>query len=128
MWVVRIRPILMRILCVFGRHNYGDPARGEGYEYTNFLPALRALGHDVSLFDSWDRSAYRDFTDLNRSFLERVERERPDVIFCVLLGYELWTETLNCVRSSGTATVINWGTDDSWKYEQFTRFIAPYVD
>ena len=118
----------MKILCVFGRHNYGDPARGEGYEYTNFLPALRALSHDVSLFDSWDRSAYRDFSDLNRSFLQRVDREQPDVIFCVLLGYELWTETLDCVRSSGTATVINWGTDDSWKYEQFTRFIAPHLD
>jgi spore maturation protein CgeB len=44
------------------------------------------------------------------------------------MGYELWTETLDLIRSSTTATIINWGTDDSWKYEQFTRFIADHVD
>jgi spore maturation protein CgeB len=118
----------MRILCVFGRHNYGDPLRGEGYEFTNFVPAFRALGHEVSFFDSWDRSAYCDFADLNRAFLRRVDQEQPDIIFCVLLSYELWQETLDIVRSNGAATIINWGTDDSWKYEQFSRFVAPHVD
>ena len=118
----------MRILCVFGRHNYGDPIRGDGYEFTNFLPALQALGHEVSLYDSWDRSAYCDFADLNRAFLHRVAQEQPDVIFCVLLGYELWSETLDLVRSRGSVAIINWGTDDSWKYEQFARFIAPHLD
>lgn len=118
----------MKILCVLGQHNYGNPTRGEGYEFANFLPALRALGHEVSLFDSWDRSAYRDFADLNLTFLRRVDQEQPDVIFCVLLGYELWTETLDIVRSRGSSVVINWGTDDSWKYAQFARFIAPHVD
>ena len=34
----------MNILCVFGEHAYGDPARGEGYEYVNFLPCLAETG------------------------------------------------------------------------------------
>ena len=38
----------MKILCVFGRYAYGDPKRGEGYEHANFIPALQALGHEVS--------------------------------------------------------------------------------
>lgn len=118
----------MKILCVLGKYNYGDPSRGEGYEFTNFLPALRALGHEVLHFDSWDRSAHCDFAELNRAFLRIVALERPELIFCVLLGYELWTETLDIVRASGSTTIINWGTDDSWKYEQFARFIAPHVD
>ena len=62
----------MNILCVFGRHNYGDPSRGEGYEYSNFLPALRTLGHDVHHFESWDRSAQADFAALNTALLDRV--------------------------------------------------------
>lgn len=118
----------MKILCVFGRCNYGDPVRGEGYEFTNFLPALRTLGHEVSLFDSWDKSAYPTFADLNRDFLRRVDREKPDVIFSVLMSYELWSETLDIIRSSSSAIIINWGTDDSWKYEQFAHFIAPHLD
>lgn len=116
----------MRILCAFGRHAYGDPARGEGYEHANFLPALRALGHEVELFDSFDRTAHADFAALNRAFLRRVEAFRPQIVFCVLMHYELWSETLQAAR--GCAAVINWGTDDSWKFAQFTRHVAPHLD
>ena len=117
----------MKILCTFGQYAYGDPRRGESYEYTNFLPALRALGHEVVLFDSWDRSAYANFAELNRAFLEIVGREAPDVIFCVLMGYELWQETLTLARQAGPV-LVNWATDDSWKYAEFSRFVAPAFD
>lgn len=118
----------MKILCVFGRHNYGDPARGEGYEYSNFIPSLRRLGHEVVHFESWHRSGYRSFAELNVDFLKTVERENPDLIFCVLMHYELWLETLETVRHSCPAIIINWSTDDSWKYAQFSRFVAPAFD
>ena len=118
----------MKILCVLGEHNYGNPLRGESYEHANFLPALRALGHQVVFFESFSRAAYLDFADLNRQFLERVQAENPDIILCVLLGYEIWLETLELVREGCTAVIINWSTDDSWKYEQFSRFVAPQFD
>jgi spore maturation protein CgeB len=118
----------MKILCVFGQHAYGDPDRGEGYEHANFLPALADLGHEVHLFESFDRAAYRDFADLNRRFLARIEALRPDLVLAVLMHYELWTETLDLVRSRCRAVIVNWGTDDSWKYEQFARLVAPRVD
>jgi len=118
----------MKILCVFGRHAYGDPSRGEGYEHANFLPALSGLGHEVGLFDSWDRTGYGDFAALNRAFLARLSAEQPDVVLCVLMGYELWVETLQVARRRSGAVLINWGTDDSWKYDQFARFVAPWLD
>ena len=117
----------MRILCVFGKHNYGNPAQGQGYEYTNFIPALRRLGHEIFLFESFDRTAHGSFADLNRKFIGAVEREKPDLIFCVLMGYELWTETLDMVRQSSHAVIINWATDDSWKFDEFSRFLIPHV-
>ena len=117
----------MKILCVFGRHNYGDPARGEGYEYRHFLPALRALGHEVELFDSFSRLVHRDFAHLNTDLLETVNRFRPQLMFCVLMGYEVWLETLEAIRASGVR-LLNWGTDDSWKYREFSRFVAPAFD
>lgn len=118
----------MKILCVFGEHNYGDPARGEGYEYANFIPALQRLGHEVVFFESLDKARYRDFADLNGAFLTTVERERPDVVFCVLMAYELWIETLAMARDSSKAYFIHWATDDSWKYRQFSRLMAPSFD
>jgi spore maturation protein CgeB len=118
----------VKALCVFGKHNYGDPGRGLGYEYINFIPALSQLGYTVTHFESFDRAAYRDFAEMNRKLLETVERVQPDLVFCVLMGYEIWTETLDLIRQTSGACLLNWGTDDSWKYEQYARFIAPHLD
>ncbi len=115
----------MKILCVLGEHNYGNPSRGECYEHVNFLPALRNLGHEVVFFESFNRNAYCDFAELNRKFLEKVQIEQPDIILCVLIGYEIWLETFQLAREGSNAIIISWSTDDSWKYEQFSRFIAP---
>jgi spore maturation protein CgeB len=117
----------MRILCVFGRHNYGDPARGEGVEYTHFLPAFRALGHEVEHFESFSRAEHADFAALNRALLERVESWRPDVVFAVLMMAEIWLETIELIRACGVR-VINWSTDDSWKYAEFSRLVASSFD
>ncbi len=118
----------MKILCAFGKHNYGEPGRGEGYEYSNFIPALRRLGHEVVHFETWNRTGHSSFAGLNLDFLKTVERENPDLIFCVLMHYELWLETLEIVRRRCRAVLVNWSTDDSWKYPQFSRFVAPSFD
>jgi spore maturation protein CgeB len=118
----------LKALCVLGQHNYGQASRGLGYEHVNFLPALRQLGYEPVLFESLDRSRYRDFAQLNRALLDAVEREAPDLIFSVLLNYEIWSETLDLVGARSAAPLLNWGTDDSWKYEQFSRYLAPHVD
>jgi len=118
----------VKILCVFGQHNYGDPGRGLGYEYTNFIPALKNLGYEVLFFESLNKSKYSDYADLNRALLQMVENEKPDLIFCVLMTYEIWLETLQLIREGSDAALIHWATDDSWKYEQGSRFLAPSFD
>lgn len=118
----------MKILCAFGEYNYGKRERGQGYEFSNFLPAFKALGHDVVFFETLDRERYTDFAHLNRVFLETVQAERPEVVFCTLMQYELWLETLEIARRMCGALIINWATDDSWKYRQFSRLIAPCFD
>ncbi len=118
----------MRVLCVFGRYAYGEVERGEAYEYANFLPALENISTEVSLFDSFSRDMYADFAELNLAFLETVDRFKPDLVFAVLMGYEIWTETLEILRQRTSTAFLNWGTDDSWKFDQFTKYISPYLD
>lgn len=117
----------MKILCVLSKFAYGKPERGENYDYVHFLPAFERMGHEISLFDSGDRS-YRDFADLNAALLAQVERFRPDVIFSVLMHYEIWLETLDLIRTNSPAVIVNWGTDDSWKFLQASRFFAKHID
>lgn len=118
----------MKILCVFGEHNYGDPTRGTGYEFSNFLPALKRIASEVVFFESFSRRPYRNFADLNRKLLQTVEDVQPDLIFCVLMGYEIWLETLDLIRKHSRAILLNWSTDDSWKFEQFSRLVASRFD
>ena len=114
----------MKVLCVLGKHQYGDPSRGLGTEYAAFVPALRNLGHDVVHFESWNRTRYPDYGQLNQALLSTVERERPDVMFVVQLNYEIWLETLRIIQSAGDVATICWTTDDSWKYREVSRFIG----
>lgn len=115
----------MKVLCVFGEHQYGDPSRGLGTEYTAFIPALRRLGHEVLHFESWNKRIYRDLAELNSKLLDVVESFRPDVLLTVHMEYELWLETLEVIRARGDVATISWAADDSWKYRQVSRFVGP---
>ena len=114
-----------KIFCVFGKYNYGDPGRGLGYEYSNFIPALKRLGYEIAFFDNWDRALFQNFYELNKALLYRVKREQPDIMFSTLIHYEIWRQTLCLLRDSGSVATVNWATDDSWRYESFSRLVAP---
>lgn len=118
----------MKILCVFGEYQYGRKDRGISTEYFSFIPAFEKLDHEVIFFDSWDRALYSNFIELNESLLEAVEKENPDIIFSVQLGYEIWLETWDYIRANFICKTINWCTDDSWKYKEHSKFLAPHFD
>ena len=114
-----------KILCVFGKFQYGDCSRGISLEYVSFIPALRNLGHEVRHFESWDRTIYTDFADLNQQLITEVLSFKPDIIFTVQMEYEIWLETLDFMRSFEGIVTISWAADDTWKYREVSRFIAP---
>lgn len=118
----------MKILFAAGEHNYGNPQRGVSYEFANFLPAFRNMGHEIVHFEIWDKRRYRDFAELNRAFVECTLAECPDVIFCVFMTYEIWIDSLEEIRRRLPAVLVHWGTDDSWKYDMFSRWMAPAFD
>jgi spore maturation protein CgeB len=114
----------MKVLCVFGKHQYGDASRGIGTEYATFVPALERLGYEVVHFDSWELNLYPSYAELNQALLATVEKERPDVMLTVQMHYELWLETLQTIQTRGDVATISWTTDDSWKYREVSRFIG----
>jgi len=114
----------MKVLCVFGKHQYGDSARGIGTEYAAFVPALMRIGHEVVHFDSWEKGRFANYADLNQALLEAVEQERPDVMLTIQRDYEIWLETLQIIQARRDVTTISWTTDDSWKYQEVSRFIG----
>lgn len=115
---------MLKVLCVLGEHQYGDPARGLGTEYSAFIPALRRLGHEVLHFESWNKRLYRDLAELNGKLLAVVESFRPDVMLTVHMEYEIWLETLEIIRARDDVATISWAADDSWKYREVSRYVG----
>lgn len=118
----------MRILCVFDKYNYGVEGRGLAYEYINFIPAFEQLGHDVSFFEVYTPTAYTNFADQNQQLLETVAALQPDLIFVQQRWYETWIETWALLQATKAVVLVNWAADDSWKYHQFSRYLATYFD
>jgi len=114
----------VRILCVFGKNQYGVPSRGLSTEYEAFIPGFRQLGHEVAHFDSWGRSGRGSFRELNQELVERVDAERPELVFCVLMDAEIWKEALQLLKNRGDVATVAWTTDDSWKFRTSSRFVA----
>ncbi|MBT5492199.1 hypothetical protein HOK00_08235, partial [bacterium] len=73
--------------------------RGLSTEYFSFIPAFKELKYEIVFFDSWDRALYNNFIELNNSLLDVVKKEKPDIIFSVQLGYEIWLETWDYIRA-----------------------------
>lgn len=119
----------MKVLCVFGKHGYGDPRNSLSTEYASFIPALDRLGHQVLHFESWDKTTYHNYSDLNSSLLSCIGHFQPHVVFTVQRDYEIWLDTLAVIKSRWPQVVTaTWTTDDSWKFREVSRFIAPAYD
>lgn len=61
---------------------------------------------------------------MNQALLEAVEQERPDVMLTIQRDYEIWLETLQIIQARRDIATISWTTDDSWKYQEVSRFIG----
>ena len=125
---LRTVPWLVRILYVAMANDYGDPARGLSFEETNFRSALDGMGHEVIPFDFMER-ARRDGKRRMRGDLLRAAAEaEADVAFFCLFTDELDTATIEGVGREGGFPTANWFADDHWRFDIFTRHMAPAFD
>jgi len=116
----------VRLLYVGMRYDYGDPARGSCYEYTNFLGTLsRMAGLEVRpfLFDVEMRRAGR--RAMNEALLRATEEFHPDVCFFSLFTDEIARETIRRITDRSGAVTLNWFGDDHWRFLTFSRHWAP---
>jgi spore maturation protein CgeB len=118
----------VRILYVAMAHDYGIPERGPSFEETNFRSALEGMGHDVVAFDFAARAHAVGKSKMRRELVATAAETRPDVVFFCLFENEIDTDTIAAVRREGAAPTVNWFTDDHWRFEIFTRHMAPAFD
>ena len=111
------------------RYDYGDPRRGDCYEYLNFADTLRRmpeLEYHEYLFDTRLRDCGR--TRMNRELVETASALQPAVCLFVLFTDEIARETLEAIRKRTRAVTANWFGDDHWRFLPYSRRWARHVD
>jgi spore maturation protein CgeB len=118
----------VRILYVAMAHDYGEPDRGPSFEETNFRSALEGMGHELVAFDFMERARVAGKPAMRRELVAAAAEARADVAFFFLFTDELDTATIEAVRREGGGPTVNWFADDHWRFDNYTRHMAPAFD
>lgn len=119
----------MRILFTGMQWDYGDPARGPSHEYTNLFDSLRSMPElEVAHVDAMAAHLAGGPTEVRRQLLDAVESFRPDLVFSILMEDEIPPDVLRELQDRDDLVSFNWFADDHWRFETFTRRLAPYFD
>ncbi len=112
----------MRILAPVLRYDYGDPSRGDSLEKEAFIPAIASV---ATVFPFWleDNGFPNDLEGLQQAIVAEAERLDPDLVFFILMRDEVRISTIETL--SKRWRTANWFADDQWRFESFTRNIAP---
>ena len=116
----------IKILCLMPKYLYGDIARGLSNEYNAIYKTLSKKFKNVTFFNTFNKNI--NIYDLNINLVNLVENLMPDIIFTSLTSYEIYLETLKIFKKISGALIINWSSDDSWRYNQHTKLIASAFD
>jgi spore maturation protein CgeB len=112
----------VKILYVDLEYDYGMKNRGPNeIGHKGFSQVFEKLGHQVVCL------YYDDYlnrvSELQTLLLESAQTEKPDLIFFSLFGDQFYPETL--LKLKEKYKTINWFGDDHWRFDSFTKKMAP---
>jgi spore maturation protein CgeB len=114
----------MNVLFVALKYDYGKLERGESLEKRAFLPAIKSNCNHVETL--WlEENGYPDDLDLvQENLIQFSNKYNPDLIFFILMKNEIKISTLKTLNLK--FKTLNWFCDDQWRFENFTKAIAPH--
>jgi spore maturation protein CgeB len=118
----------MHILYVGMRHEYGDPSRGLSFEESNFRSSLEGMGHRLTTFDFMARVRADGVERMRADLVATAAEVRPDLAFFFVFTDQLDPRTITAVGREGRCPTVNWFADDHWRFDDFTRHMAPAFD
>lgn len=114
-----------KVLLACLKYDYGRKERGISIERKAFLPAFKENGCNIIEFWLEDNGYPNDLDALQNNLIKSANSSMPDIIFLVLMNYEIHLSTLDYLKSN--FCVINWFCDDQWRFYNYSRFIAPHL-
>ncbi len=118
----------MHVLYIAMRNEYGDASRGLSFEEMNFRSSLEGMGHELTTFDFMERTQREGTAHMRSELISLAAELRPDLAFFILFTDQLDTKTIEAVGREGGCPTVNWFADDHWRFDDFTRHLAPAFD
>ena len=117
----------MKILYIAMKYDYGDPKRGFSFEHYNFYDSLTRMnnGENQVIYFPFDEITQKIGKDkMNKRLIETAYQEKPDLCFFFLFENEIRKEIIK--KISQRFLTFNWFADDHWRFENFSKYYAPY--
>lgn len=98
-------------------------------ECRDWPPVFRKIFKDVILFSFKNESYFNGEEELNRKFLELIEKEKPDYLLVCPAYDEIYLETLVKMKQlhPNMKTII-WFGDDEFRFDDWSRYYALFFD
>lgn len=106
-------------------HTYGDPKREYSFEYFNFYQVLKAIGHEVDIFDYAAEIKALGKSEMNQKLLVKVKESSPTVALFSLYTDQFEPSVILQLREY-TKTLCFFH-DDTWRVE-YSQFWAKHFD
>ena len=97
--------------------------------YQAWYSPLKNIFEEIIIFDPQENIYHYGQYEMNKKFLELIEKEKPDYIFFLLIYDEFYIDTLLKIREISPLTrTINFFGDDDSLYDNFSRFYSLIID
>ena len=94
-------------------------------EYNAIYKPLKKKFKNLKLYDSLN------LKNINKNNLELInfcKKNKPDFLFFSVYNFEFYLETLAYLKKELGIKLINWSSDDSWRFNQHSKIISSYFD
>ncbi|OMH27014.1 glycosyltransferase [Motiliproteus sp. MSK22-1] len=109
-----------KIVTVMLHWDYGQKERGDSGSKIWFYDTFVDLFSEVSTF--WFDDYMDGGAELQKSLIEFVDKEKPDLVFFVPNKWQFDNETLDYLRTRYNTCA--WFGDDQWRYDDFSSKLA----
>ena len=92
----------------------------------NFFEPLKDMGYDVIRYNYVERLNLIGKSKMNKEIINIVKKERPEYVFFLAYQNQIKDSTLSKVGKLGSKVVV-WFTDDHWRFDNYSRFVARHV-
>ena len=113
----------MKIVTMLLKYDYGQALRGESLEKAGMFPGIVEAADEVIPFWLEENGYPHDIPGLQKKAMEFADRFQPDIILFILMEFEITPETIAAL--SKKYITVNWFCDDHWRFENYTRIVAP---